>query len=393
MNHITHASIKGFQSHVDTEIDFSDRVNIITGSTNSGKSALIRAIRWVLRNKPRGDAFINHQFAKAGQQCEVSLHFSNGVIITRSKGSKKGNKYKIEREGKEPEVYSGFGDEIPVEVIAAHGIDITDFGENIKLDLNFGGQLDAPFLLSESPRTPAVVFGHLIGLETTDAATRLTSTQKRRHLNEVSKAKERIKELGSFLEELPDIERAQILLADITIKSRELEEGEYVRRTLREWVCNYQEACHRVEDTTKKLDATTEKFSKAEIDLSQLLEKREFCAKLRSVQSELAEHLTECVRLEHTIEPLTKKIDAVELLVRDIDMYTCERNAVANLRTDIGQANINLESAQKKLITTQSEAAVHRQHLDELVSSIDICPFSGGELYESCKNLLREVEE
>lgn len=392
MNHITHTSIKGFQSHVDTEIDFTEGVNIVTGPTNSGKSALIRAVKWVLRNEPRGDAFINHQFARDNKPCEVALHFSNGVIITRTKGPS-GNQYKIEEEGKKDAVFSGFGTEIPVEVIAAHGIDIVDFGEGIKLDLNFGGQLDAPFLLSDSPRTAAVVFGKLIGLDTTDAATRLTSKQKRRYLTEVGTVKERVEELKGFLQELPDVERAQIVLADVTIKSRELEEGEYVTRTLRKWVCDYQEVCYDIEYITRKLEIITKSLADAETNITQLSEKGTLCTKLRSMQSELTEHLYESVRLERTIEPLVEKVNTTELAIRDIEMWTAEKEALTQFMGDFAEAKAGLETVQTKLITGQSEVAVHRQHLDELVSSMDICPFSGGELYEACKNLLREVEE
>jgi ABC-type transporter Mla maintaining outer membrane lipid asymmetry ATPase subunit MlaF len=46
--------IENFQSHKYTEVDFSEGFNIIFGPSDYGKSAIIRALRWVLYNEPGG---------------------------------------------------------------------------------------------------------------------------------------------------------------------------------------------------------------------------------------------------------------------------------------------------------------------------------------------------
>ena len=48
-------ALKNFQSHKDTLIKFDPGVNVIVGSTDSGKSAIIRALRWLVWNRPIGD--------------------------------------------------------------------------------------------------------------------------------------------------------------------------------------------------------------------------------------------------------------------------------------------------------------------------------------------------
>ena len=40
--------VKGFQSHIDTDITFSGGINLVRGDNASGKSALRRALLWVL---------------------------------------------------------------------------------------------------------------------------------------------------------------------------------------------------------------------------------------------------------------------------------------------------------------------------------------------------------
>ena len=48
--------IQNFQSHKNSTLEFSPGVNIIVGTSDSGKTAIIRALRWVVWNRPSGDS-------------------------------------------------------------------------------------------------------------------------------------------------------------------------------------------------------------------------------------------------------------------------------------------------------------------------------------------------
>src|SRR5205085_9883685 len=50
---ITELEIKGYQSHEDTKIAFTGGLNAIVGPSDSGKSAILRALRFVLYNEPK----------------------------------------------------------------------------------------------------------------------------------------------------------------------------------------------------------------------------------------------------------------------------------------------------------------------------------------------------
>ena len=52
--------IEGFQSHDSTEIELSKGVNVIIGSSDSGKSSIIRACKWAFQNRPQSDSFRNN---------------------------------------------------------------------------------------------------------------------------------------------------------------------------------------------------------------------------------------------------------------------------------------------------------------------------------------------
>ena len=50
-------NIQNFQSHKDTKLEFHPGVNVIIGQSDSGKTAIIRALRWLIWNRPGGDDF------------------------------------------------------------------------------------------------------------------------------------------------------------------------------------------------------------------------------------------------------------------------------------------------------------------------------------------------
>lgn len=49
--------IQNFQAHKDTTIEF-DRIATIVGPSDIGKSAVLRALKWVAKNEPKGISFV-----------------------------------------------------------------------------------------------------------------------------------------------------------------------------------------------------------------------------------------------------------------------------------------------------------------------------------------------
>ena len=74
-----------FQSHAHTLIEFSDGVNIISGTSDSGKSAILRALRWVIRNEPSGLGVVSWWVFKGKRQkedCKVILTLDDDKDIS-----------------------------------------------------------------------------------------------------------------------------------------------------------------------------------------------------------------------------------------------------------------------------------------------------------------------
>lgn len=46
--------LKNIQSHENTRLDFDKGINVIVGSSNNGKSAILRGLYWARYNRPLG---------------------------------------------------------------------------------------------------------------------------------------------------------------------------------------------------------------------------------------------------------------------------------------------------------------------------------------------------
>jgi len=151
---IKSVSIQNFQSHAKTELDFHEGVNVIVGTTDGGKTAIIRALRWLIWNRPSGDALRS----RWGGATNVQLETEEGVI-TRSKD--KIDKYTLRLKGQEDIEFKAIGTSVPTEIQRVLNIS----------EINLQNQHDATFLLSDTPGAVATHFNKVARLDRIDTAT------------------------------------------------------------------------------------------------------------------------------------------------------------------------------------------------------------------------------
>lgn len=109
---IESVKLKNFQSHKENTFSFTKGVNAIVGPSDSGKTAILRALRWLIWNRPLGDAFRSDW----GGDTEVTVTV-DGQLITRYKHDNK-HGYKI---GKID--LKAIGTDVPEEVSTILNID------------------------------------------------------------------------------------------------------------------------------------------------------------------------------------------------------------------------------------------------------------------------------
>jgi len=165
--------LSNFQSHENTELIFDPGINAIIGSSDSGKSSILRSLRWAVYNRPSGNAFVSYwakdQKGKQKGITIVNVHKDNKYIQRfRDKNGKNG--YDIN--GRQLEAIR------------------TDVPEQIKdffnlSEVNIQSQMDAPFLLSNTPGEVARFFNRIIKLDEIDQALSLIDSKKRSCNNDI----------------------------------------------------------------------------------------------------------------------------------------------------------------------------------------------------------------
>lgn len=139
--------LHNFQSHKHSKLEFADGVNVIIGGTDTGKTSIMRALRWLIRNRPSGDAFRSTW----GGVTEVEIITNDDSIARWKEKTESGY-------GLDEQEFKAFGTEVPEEIVNALNIN----------EINLQNQLDAPFLLSNSPGEVAQHFNRVAHLDQID---------------------------------------------------------------------------------------------------------------------------------------------------------------------------------------------------------------------------------
>jgi len=154
--------------------------NVVTGPSSSGKSALVRAMGLLAFNA-RGTSYIRHGAAS----CSVGIAAEGeGLAVAIIRGSRGNDSYQLARfaDGPGPKKFTKLGGKVPAEVTEA-----------LKLsELNFAGQFDRPYLLTDSAGEVARRLGELTNVTVLFGAARLANTRKLRLASQLADAREEL---------------------------------------------------------------------------------------------------------------------------------------------------------------------------------------------------------
>lgn len=140
-------SIKNFQSHKNSKLEFEPGVNVIIGSSDSGKTAIVRALRWLIWNRPAGDEFRS----RWGGDTVVDIEFDEGHVYRIR--TDKTNLYMLGIDD-----FKALKSDVPDEIKKLINMN----------EINLQQQLDSPFLISSTPGEVAQHFNHIAHLDSID---------------------------------------------------------------------------------------------------------------------------------------------------------------------------------------------------------------------------------
>jgi len=211
MANICKLILENFQSHKYTELELSDGLNVIIGASDHGKSAIIRAIKWVLYNEPRGTEFIR----SGTNYARVTILFDNGNSVIRERTQTK-NRYIIVDDKGNESIFEGFGNQVPDEVINIHGICKINLDENVSSNINISQQLEGAFLVLDTGATKAKVIGKVAYLDIIDNAITDCKIDIKRQLQTRDKLNAQLEQIELEMENYKGLDTLQKAISEGT---------------------------------------------------------------------------------------------------------------------------------------------------------------------------------
>ena len=208
---INSLTISNFQSHKKTGLEFDKGINVIIGPSDSGKTAILRALNWVVNNKPAGDAFRSNWGGDT--RAQLQIEDINKSQIQRYKGGK-GNLYLWDEKASTilTSQFNSFGQDVPEEIKK-----LLNFSS-----LNLQTQFESPFLLSKSGGEVAKYLNKIVHLDKIDLAMSNINSTLRKEKADLEYTTEELKEVEKRSKELDWVEQAEGCLTKLEIAESEM---------------------------------------------------------------------------------------------------------------------------------------------------------------------------
>lgn len=337
---INNISISNFQSHKNSQLDFHPGVNVIIGPSDSGKTAIIRALRWLVWNRPTGDAIRSWW----GGDTKVALSLPTSSL-SRVKG--KENQYTLNGL-----TFKAVGTDVPEEI--RDKLNLTD--------INLQQQLDRPFLLDSSPGEIAQHFNRVAQLDVIDRG--LSNVQRwTRSVEQDLKARER---------QLRETEEALSQYDYLDEMERNVEAVEYLEKevvSVRQQISRLSQVLQQIQDVKKAREPLAEIIS-IEKSVTEALTLAEQKRKVQNAHVQLTDLIDSIICNAVARAQIQKRLEVADLIDPAV-MLLREKN-------DLIEQEEALSSLVKEIRTNDSKTRRITERLKTLVEQLpNTCPFCG----------------
>ena len=363
--------LQNFQCHDNLTLNFNENLNVIYGDSGAGKSAIYKAIEFLLNCSDVSEDAYRQEGSK---QTSVKGWFDSGFQVERIR-SNSINRYILSKEGCEDKVFDTFGRETPEEIQKVFQIEPIEI-EKEKLHLNFANQDQLNFILDSyfSDTFKAKLFNKLTGNELLDVLFKDCNSDGLRIGRE-------IKTLESTLEQQEND------LVESTFKYKELKKKcTFVKEkfeALQEDVEIYENLKLLSEKLIQNSDKTNE--IKEQLKLIKTISSDKI-EELKGKAKEL-DNLKELFTELQVVKSSIKKVEEQQKQIKVVNVNWQELKDKANEileLSDIKEHLLNNEAQQKELQVDlkaiQSILKKNENKLKEIWAKTDRCPLCKQEI-------------
>lgn len=274
-----------FQAHEKLVLNLSETITVLSGETESGKSSVARAVRWLALNKPSSDRFIRHRTGKA----KVSGYFEDVCIIRERGGSV--NRYEVAGT-----TLSAVGQSVPETVTKVTRLD----------DLNFQRQHDPHFWIALSSGEVSRELNALINLGLIDSTLANLNRSLRDARQRAEIAQERLEQARATRDALAWVEEAGSDLDALEKRYNEVNQKRLQARQLRELLAEGRQAQKTIESGSDAILDARKVLGRGQA----ALEKRRQADALREILREVVSCETQVREAEAALKKAQKEFKA-----------------------------------------------------------------------------------
>jgi DNA repair ATPase RecN len=339
---IKKAVIKNFQIHKKLEIEFTEGLNVLVGETGRGKSAVIRAMRLLLENQPRGG---DKKYLRLASKLplEIQLEDDQGNVITRKK-----KKYMLNKS-----TFKAFGSEVPEPIRNLYPLK----------EVNWHRQLDPHFLILTSAGNAAKILGASTGLEEQEHIVKEIKDRLSVCKNEIKHLRTNNAEAKRKMKQLRPVVKHLMVARSIKTKEDNLELMQQEVETLVALIKHIQKCEKKIEkyNISQHLARVT-----GILALVDELEKKEEDTKL------LVDIINK-LKDDSTVneEKLNTFIKSINGILNQLDKVDHNESLHKSIRTTL----VQLKKADKIMVERKAEIKTKQKEYDKLLAKFKTCPF------------------
>jgi len=324
--------IKNFQSHRKTKLEFDPGVNVIYGLSQAGKTAVIRALRLLIQNRPSGAKYYSN-FATDKGETEVELKFADGKtvgIIKTVERSKKDRKkklvstiYTLNREEYSP------GKDIPDRIVEALNIS----------EINIQTQYDRAFLIMSAASEVARTVNRITNLEEVDTWKSDLTKQINATNQEAKLLFDQAKEIETQLAKYKGFEDLQEQVKELVTIDKDYAVRAGRKHTLDSTLIRYednQRELDRLQPIADMLSDQIIKVDKVEQDLQDATEEKRLVERVILLEQQITDLKVIKTGLTGLIE-LQGRVDLISSLRNHLTRYEDLQEELKSLRRSADQ--------------------------------------------------------
>jgi DNA repair ATPase RecN len=212
--------IQNFQNHQDTFFELKPGLNIFTGSSDNGKSAISRSLHLAFL-----DYFRKYDVREGQKNAKVTITFNNGDWYSRTKGDT--NEIEYQREGQQVVKHSRFSKSIPQDVTEFLGY----IPKTLSGALPLANQEEKFFLITLSDEALPKEISRLLGIDDLEEAASLLGSEVnkisldiKRVSGEIESLKEKLEPYEDLDEKIKNLNKFKTMIAEYEALEKEISE-------------------------------------------------------------------------------------------------------------------------------------------------------------------------